>query len=293
MKIPLPIELRAFYGLGDIAAGYLINDNLKSQKNVALDMASQLSQILPVDFLGEGGSVTAAFTPDALKPMMQIATNTDWTGKPIYKDSEWNKYEPEYTKAFKGEFEPFVNLSKWINEVSGGSDHIKGGLDGSWNNPAIWHAVIQGYGGGAVMDAVRLGNLGKRVATGDFKNFSTKEIPIIKAIFDTPSEKTQYYRMLNKFYNYRDEADKFEHDLKAYRESASPLDHAKYLNYTNPVKPSPELRRLSIMKAYKADESRINKALKNPNLSEAERESLQEIGTKLKVETVKLLDQIE
>lgn len=143
------------------------------------------------------------------------------------------------------------------------------------------------------MDAVRLGNLGKRVATGDFKNFSTKEIPIIKAIFDTPSEKTQYYRMLNKFYNYRDEADKFEHDLKAYRESASPLDHAKYLNYTNPVKPSPELRRLSIMKAYKADESRINKALKNPNLSEAERESLQEIGTKLKVETVKLLDQIE
>lgn len=293
LKIPLPIELRAFYGLGDIAAGYLVNNNLKSEKNVALDMASQLSQILPVDFLGEGGSVTAAFTPDAIKPLMQIATNTDWTGKPIYKDSEWNKYEPEYTKAFKGEFEPFVNLSKWINEVSGGSDHVKGSLDSSWNNPAIWHAVIQGYGGGAVMDAVRLGNIGKRVATGDFKNFSTKEIPIIKAIFDTPSEKTQFYRMLNKFYNYREEANRFDHDLKAYRESASPLDHAKYLNYVNPNKPSAEFRRLRIMKEYESIEGKINKVLKNPRLSEVEREAWEEQLTKLKVDAVKKLDQIE
>lgn len=292
LKIPLPIELRAFYGLGDIAAGYLVNSNLKSEKNIALDMASQLSQILPVDFLGEGGSFTAAFTPDAIKPLRQIDTNTDWTGKPIYKDSEWNKYEPEYTKAFKGEFEPFVNLSKWINEVSGGSDHVKGNWDGPWNNPAIWHAVIQGYGGGAVMDAVRLGNLFKRVVTWDSKGFSTKEVPIIKAIFDTPSEKTQFYRMLNKFYNYREEAKRFEHDLKAYKESASPLDHAKYLNYVNTNKPSAEFRRLRIMKEYESIEGKINKVLKNPRLSEAEREAWEEQLTKLKVDAVKMLDQV-
>ena len=293
LKIPLPIELRAFYGLGDIAAGYLVNEHLKSEKNVALDMGSQLTQILPVDFLGEGQDLFYTFTPDAAKPLIQIKTNTDWTGKPIYKDSEWNKYEPEYTKAFKNEFEPFVNLSKWINEVSGGSDHVKGSFDGKWNNPAIWHAVIQGYGGGAVMDVVRIGSLSRRLATMDSKGLTTKEVPIVKAILETPSEKTQYYRMLNKFYNYQEKNEKFKNDLKALGESASPLDHAKFLRHTNPNNPSREMIIWSRFRDYDKANKYINKVLDNPNLSEADREALEQQAVRLKVDLVKILDQIE
>lgn len=293
LKIPLPIELRAFYGLGDIAAGYLVNEHLKSEKNVALDVASQLTQILPVDFLGEGGSVTAALTPDAMKPMIQIATNTDWTGKPIYKDSEWNKYEPEYTKAFKNEFEPFINLSKFINEAAGGSDHVRSDIEGEWNNPAIWHAVIQGYGGGAVMDVVRVGSLSRRLATMDSKGLTTKEVPIVKAIFETPSEKTQYYRMLNKFYSYQEKNEKFKHDLKALGESASPLDHAKFLRHTDQNKPSREMIIRDRFREYDRTNKFINKVLDNPNLSEADREALEQQAVRLKVDLVKILDQIE
>lgn len=293
LKIPLPIELRAFFGLGDIAAGYLVNEHLKSEKNVALDVASQLTQILPVDFLGEGGSVAAAITPDAMKPMIQIATNTDWTGKPIYKDSEWNKYEPEYTKAFKNEFEPFVNLSKFINEAAGGSDHVRSDIEGEWNNPAIWHAVIQGYGGGAVMDVVRIGSLSRRLATMDSKGLTTKEVPIVKVILETPSEKTQYYRMLNKFYNYQEKNEKFKHDLKALGESASPLDHAKFLRHTNPNNPSREMIIWSRFRDYDKANKYINKVLDNPNLSEADREALEQQAVRLKVDLVKILDQIE
>ena len=293
LKIPLPIELRAFFGIGDIAAGYLVNENLKSEMNIALDMGSQLSQILPVDFLGEGQNMFYTFAPDAAKPVLQVMTNTDWTGRPIYKDSEWNKYEPEYTKAFKNEFEPFVNISKWINEVSGGSDHVKGSFDGKWNNPAIWHAIIQGYGGGAVMDIVRLGTLGNKVSNFDFENISAKEIPIVKAILETPSEKTQYYRMLNKFYNYQEKNDKFKNDLKALGESASPLDHAKFLRHTNPNNPSREMIIWSRFRDYDKANKYINKVLDNPNLSEADREALEQQAVRLKVDLVKILDQIE
>ena len=293
LKIPLPIELRAFFGLGDIAAGYLVNEHLKSEKNVALDVASQLTQILPVDFLGEGGSVTAAVTPDAMKPMIQIATNTDWTGKPIYKDSEWNKYEPEYTKAFKNEFEPFINLSKFINEAAGGSDHVRSDIEGEWNNPAIWHAVIQGYGGGAVMDVVRIGSLSRRLATMDSKGLTTKEVPILKAVLETPSEKTQYYRMLNKFYNYQEKNEKFKHDLKELGESASPLDHAKFLRHTDQNNPSREMIIWSRFRDYDRANKFINKVLDNPNLSEADREALEQQAVRLKVDLVKILDQIE
>ena len=183
-------------------------------------------------------------------------------------------------------------MSKWINEISGGSDHVKGSFDGEWNNPAIWHAVIQGYGGGAAMDIIRLGNLGKKVATGDFK-ISAKDVPVFKAIFETPTEKTQYYRMLNKFYNYREENERFEHNLREYAKSASPLDHAKYLNYVNPDKPSVEIRRLMVMKQYNKAEKYLNKMLDNPNLTDKDKEAWEEQKTRLKVDAVKRLDQIK
>ena len=152
---------------------------------------------------------------------------------------------------------------------------------------------MQGYGGGAIMDLVRLGSLGKRVITGNFKGFTTKEIPIVKAILDTPSEKTQYYRMLNKFYNYQEENNKFMHDLEEWGESASPLQHAKYLHHTDPNKPSPEMVRMYRFKDYDKANRFINKKLKNPKLSETEREAWEEQAVKLKVDLVKILDQIE
>lgn len=293
IKIPLAIELRAFYGLGDIAAGYLVNEKLKSTKNIALDVASQLSQILPIDFLGEGGNTVAAFTPDALKPYVQWINNRDWTGKPIYKNSVFTKYDPEYTKVYSGEFEPFVNISKWINEMSGGTEMTKGALDGEWNNPALWHHIMQGYGGGFITDILRATKIAKRLVTADFKDLSAKEIPVVKAIFDTPTEKTQYYRAMNKFYMYKEKADKFDHDLRKWKESADPLVHSRYLNHTNPQKPSVEYRRMQWMKKYDSVDSKINKALKNPQLSEEYKEMLQEYRTRMKLDVVKRIEELE
>ena len=120
-----------------------------------------------------------------------------------------------------------------------------------------------------------------------------KDVPVLKAIFETPTEKTQYYRMLNKFYNYREENERFEHNLREYAKSASPLDHAKYLNYVNPDKPSVEIRRMGVFKNYEKEERRINKILDIPNLSENYKEALEEYKTRLKVDAVKRLDQIK
>ena len=291
LKFPLPIELRAFYGLGDIAAGYLVNEHLKSLDNPGYDVASQLTQILPIDFLGEGGDLAAAFTPDAIKPMVQIATNKDWTGKPIWKENEWNKYAPEYKKAFSGEFEPFVNLSKLINESLGGTANTRSKYEGKWNNPAIWHAIMQGYGGGAVMDLVRLGNLGKKVFTRE--SVKANEIPIIKSVLTTPSEKTKYYRFLNKYYKYKEEAEQFEYNLKQWMRSSDPLEHSLFLNHTDQNNPSPEYRRMEWVNSFKGREKQINQYINSPEVPEAMKETAQEELNRERVKLVNKLDQIK
>ena len=118
-------------------------------------------------------------------------------------------------------------------------------------------------------------------------------MPLFKAIFETPSEKTQYYRMLNKFYNYQEKNEKFKHDLKALSESASPLDHAKFLRHTDQNNPSREMIIWSRFRDYDRANRFINKVLDNPNLSEADREALEQQAVRLKVDLVKILDQIE
>ena len=143
------------------------------------------------------------------------------------------------------------------------------------------------------MDVVRIGSLSRRLATMDSKGLTTKEIPIVKAILETPSEKTQYYRMLNKFYNYQEKNEEFKHNIEEWSKSASPLDHAKFLRHTDPNKPSREMRIRDRFREYDRTNKFINKILDNPNLSEADREALEQQAVRLKVDLVKILDQIE
>ena len=218
LKIPLPIELRGFYGLGDVARS-VEDKRLQSANGVTLDAIAQLTQILPVDFMGEGMSPVNAVVPDVAKPMWQVANNEDWTGKPIYKDYDYMKYDPEYLKVYAGEFEPFVNLSKFINEASGGTAVTKGDWDGKWNNPAIWNNIVQGYFGGAGSDATRTAKIIKRLVTGDWDGFSTREIPMIRAMYSTPTEKTVYYRGLSKYAKYKELSDKYDHDMRVWKKN--------------------------------------------------------------------------
>ena len=218
LKIPLPIELRGFYGLGDVARS-VEDKRLQSANGVTLDAIAQLTQILPVDFMGEGMSPVNAVVPDVAKPMWQVANNEDWTGKPIYKDYDYMKYDPEYLKVYAGEFEPFVNLSKFINEASGGTAVTKGDWDGKWNNPAIWNNIVQGYFGGAGSDATRTAKIIKRLVTGDWDGFSTREVPMVRAMYSTPTEKTVYYRGLSKYAKYKELSDKYDHDMRVWKKN--------------------------------------------------------------------------
>lgn len=293
-KIPLPIELRAFYGLGDIAAGYTFDERLKSTNPLPIDMTSQLSQILPLDFMGEGGNVLGAFVPDVVKPITQIMTNTDWTGKPIQKaTTPFNQYDPEYTKAFKYEFEPFVDFSKWINNHTGGTDVSKGWYDGWWNSPAYWNHLIGAYGGGFMQDLMRFGKLGKRAVKFDWEDASMKEVPIFKAMFETPTERTQYYRVMNKFQMYRDEAAKTKHDLNKWKKSEDPLLKARYDHDTYEATKTNEVKRMELVDKYLKEEKRLTKLIENKKTSESVKKAKKEELTRKKIDLVNQLDQIE
>lgn len=90
ITIPLPIELRAFYGMGEMwyqAGKGNMNgiDGKVNTKKVSVDMVNQLTELLPINPLGGNGDALSVIVPDAGKPLYQAFTNRDFLGSQYIK----------------------------------------------------------------------------------------------------------------------------------------------------------------------------------------------------------------
>ena len=232
VTIPLAIELRAFYGLGDLAAGLTFSPNVSGQKNPALDAVGCMSQLVPVmDYLGNSSAgkeplneTIKAISPSALSPFVEWELNTDWKGAPIERRGDWNENSPAWQRAYKGTPDGYMAVNKWVNAQT--NDVAKGNEDMLGNsfldmvtNPSMLNHYIGGIGGGAATFTERL--------IGAIKHGSdteTKDIPFIRSLLYTPNEQSSLQRTKSKWYNYKDEMEKTMANVDRLKSKNVPLD---------------------------------------------------------------------
>lgn len=70
ISIPLPVEYRAVYGLGELMTSTLSGKEHFTDGGLAGKIAGQVSQLLPLDFM-EGGGGFKAFIPSSIKPFAE------------------------------------------------------------------------------------------------------------------------------------------------------------------------------------------------------------------------------
>lgn len=205
IKIPLPIEYRAVYAMGELTGSSLFHN----EKLEVSDVLAQMSQLLPVDMM-EG---TKALWPSSVKPMVEVSNNESWYGSPIWKDTPYNKYMPNWTKAYKSANKDLVNLSETLNEVSGGSKYRKGTID---LNPAAIEYLLKQYTGGFFTVTNQIRNL-INVGTGE-KDFDWRYVPLANRMLMSGGDERNVGRGLDeKFFSY----------LDAYRAKASEFSAIK------------------------------------------------------------------
>lgn len=232
VTIPLAIELRAFYGLGDLAAGLTFSPNVSGQKNPALDAVGCMSQLVPVmDYLGNSSAgkeplneTIKAISPSALSPFVEWELNTDWKGAPIERRGDWNENSPAWQRAYKGVPDGYMAVNKWVNAQT--NDVAKGNEDMLGNsfldmvtNPSMLNHYIGGIGGGAATFTER--------ATGVIKHgkdTETKDIPFLRSLLYTPSEQSSLQRTKSKWYNYKDEMEKTMANVDRLKSKNVPID---------------------------------------------------------------------
>ena len=205
IKIPLSIEYRAVYAMGELTGSSLFHN----EKLEVSDVLAQMSQLLPVDMM-EG---TKALWPSSVKPMVEVSNNESWYGSPIWKDTPYNKYMPNWTKAYKSANKDLVNLSETLNEVSGGSKYRKGTID---LNPAAIEYLLKQYTGGFFTVTNQIRNL-INVGTGE-KDFDWRYVPLANRMLMSGGDERNVGRGLDeKFFGY----------LDAYRAKASEFSAIK------------------------------------------------------------------
>lgn len=232
ITIPLAIELRAFYGLGDLAAGLTFSPNVSGQKNPALDAVGCMSQLVPVmDYLGNSSAgkeplneTIKAISPSALSPFVEWELNTDWKGAPIERRGDWNENSPAWQRAYRGVPDGYMAVNKWVNAQT--NDVAKGNEDMLGNsfldmvtNPSMLNHYIGGIGGGAATFTERAIGVIKHG-----KETETKDIPFLRSLLYTPSEQSSLQRTKSKWYNYKDEMEKTMANVDRLKSKNVPID---------------------------------------------------------------------
>lgn len=254
-KIALPQEYRAIYGMGELAMTAMSGQNQMTRGEALLAAAEQLSQVLPIDFMEGGGSWTAA-VPTALKPIVEASINKGWTGLPIYKDTPYNKDDPEWAKSYKSVNGELKAVTKWLSDNTGGDDYTGGAID---LNPAQIEYVMKGMLGGyySFMDKV------VKTAKMPFgaQPVETKDIPFANRLYAYGDERTKERAINNAYFKFSKE---YEHTKKLLRnyEREAEQGSEKYIEKINLMYNEPEYARYLIFEEYSKEINHLGKLRK-------------------------------
>lgn len=287
ISIPLPVEYRAVYGLGELMTSTLSGKEHFTDGELAGKIAGQVSQLLPLDFL-EGGGGFKAFIPSSIKPFAEASLNTSWTGLPIYKDTPYNKDMPEWTKAYKSANKYLVDLSETLNEISGGDEYKKGWVDKivlpisrdikfKLNNPAQWEYVLNGYFGGISNTIDRLTKMGETIIGQ--REYDPKSFLVLNRILKNGDERTEQKAVNNEYFKLQKEYENTKRLLRNYERDTDNgiFDYAEKIDF---LYNSPEYERYEIFENYRPDIDGLYDMLKEAN-TYGDKEAVKDIEAQL------------
>lgn len=255
-KWSIPQEMRPFYAWADILVRKMMGKMPhKSGKDVGKEMALAASQWLPVNPF-EAEDPLLSLIPDFASPLAEIKANTNAFGGKIYDDMAFKsegvvKEIPAYRKATEKTGDIYVDISEFLNDVSGGDEVTKGMIN---INPAIMEHLIEGYGGGIYDFAKMMVSIPSMILSDD--PVQIKEIPFVNKVILSVDETNMYSHTNEAFFHYKDIADNAKRVEKEYRESDDPSRADDYQK-------EEDWRVYLLYKQYEADFKNVKERLDN------------------------------
>lgn len=278
-KWSLPHEVRPFYAMADIFVQHAMGR--KPNENIAAELAETFGEWLPINPFKDG---LKSITPDILRPFVEISTNEDFTGSPIYRENRWmteeeQKSMPAYEKAFDSTSKVLVDISEILNDVSGGDQTDAGFIN---INPAVVEHLAQEYGGGPLKLAEQFfKTIG--VMTGD-QEFSIRNTPFLSTFMVAADDRYRNAHTTELFKYYKGMAEDVKRRAGEYKAEKDKVGFDK-------LRASDDFQIFQIYRKYEKRDKFYNEQLKRAK-SDSERKeimSLQDAHRKRMIEEISKL----
>lgn len=223
VTIPLAQEFRVFYGVGEMVASAIMEHPVDRW---GLEIFSSVADLVPINPTGNGGNLMVDFAPTMVQPLMQVGENIDFTGRPIWKENQGNKFAPMYSKAYVTTPTWMVKVSEEVNNLTGGNEGKKGIVEEYapfWadyvNNPAVWNHLMQGYFGGMYNTIAKTFDVAVTVGTGNVPKIY--QTPVINRFLNRPVERDNAGVLGDDYYRLTQDRDALQYELRVWQKKAS------------------------------------------------------------------------
>ena len=297
-KIPLPIEYKAFYGLGEMMGSAISNN----EEVTPHDLISQMCQLAPVDMMtgqkeDEAYNIWLPLLPDIARPIYEAENNVSFTGLPLYRDNTYNKDMPEWTRAYPFTNRYLVELSAALNEARmPWQDEYDTG-DGVWKgqgsiniNPAKVEHYMRSY-----LPFFKLINqlLGLVDVAIDEKTFDMRYIPVVNRFLQTADERSENKSINSKYFEIKKKYEALKTRYNRYlREDLAGNTDYDYHDKASHISVSDEYKAMMIYDAYSRE---INKyeQIKKELHREEEIEQIDDILIDMKAELINAIEDFD
>jgi hypothetical protein len=217
IAIPMPLGFNVFPSFGRRVAEFAMSDN-KNVGKAVFDMGSMI-----MDAFNPLGSATFAQTlaPTLVDPIVALAENKDFSGKPISKD-DLNSLNPTpgYTRAKDNASAVSTGLAYAINFLSGGTDFKKGVISPT---PDQIDYLIGQVTGGVGREALKIEKTIGALSSGD--ELATANVPVIGRMLGDIKQKTVE---TSRFYENVKTLNEHQHEIEGRIKAGQ--DVGEYLN---------------------------------------------------------------
>ncbi|MDD2624059.1 MAG: hypothetical protein PHQ02_04480, partial [Candidatus Riflebacteria bacterium] len=185
VAIPMPYGLNVLPSIGrNIAASML--GNQKARKGAVNIAGSLFDAFNPLG--GDRRSLPYQVVPTAVRPLLDVATNTTWTGRKIRPEQDVFGSKVANAELYYEQNSKIIrNISKFFNEISGGNRYTSGFLDFPLTPGEIEHLLQSATGG--------IGKTIKRVSdlvVKDKEELSLDSVPVLRRFVNSSNDYTTY-----------------------------------------------------------------------------------------------------
>ena len=279
-KWALPQEYRFWFQMGDLLASAVTQE--RPLEDLGIDAFGALAQLSPIGVVTDEvvfnpknkkeayQTLLTNITPGVGAPVVEAAFNRDFKGARIYNQGFNDNLlaYPGYRKALPTTGKGYVNISKFLNDISGGDDVQPGVIDELFPNPAVVEHLVDSYFSGpyqlVVKLPVALGKTAKGIyhavdegnakVIGDYVKI--REVPLLNRILLNTNDNQRDAFYSNMYYYFKEkntEAERINGEYKNRERTGKVADFYGSKDY----------RYMLVFKKYEKIESTLRKAAKN------------------------------